>query len=51
MTTSSKEFENFKAAVALNFAYYNLVKTHGALRMTLQWLRKSERAIGQLKNW
>src|SRR5208337_3090167 len=30
----SKKFENFEAAVALNFAYYNFVKTHGAIRMT-----------------
>jgi IS1 family transposase len=30
----SKKFENFEAAVALNFAYYNFCKTHGALRMT-----------------
>jgi IS1 family transposase len=30
----SKKFENFEAAVALNFAYYNFVKTHGALKMT-----------------
>jgi IS1 family transposase len=30
----SKKFENFQAAVALNFAYYNFVKTHKALRMT-----------------
>jgi IS1 family transposase len=30
----SKKFENFQAAVALNFAYYNFVKTHGAIRMT-----------------
>ncbi len=30
----SKKLENFKAAVALNFAYYNFVKTHGALRCT-----------------
>ena len=29
-----KKSENFHAAVALNFAYYNFVKTHGALRMT-----------------
>ena len=27
----SKKFENFAAAVALNFAYYNFVKTHGAI--------------------
>lgn len=30
----SKTLVNFKAAIALNLAYYNLVKTHGALRMT-----------------
>ena len=30
----SKKFENFEAAVALNFAYYNFVKTHRAIRMT-----------------
>lgn len=30
----SKKFENFQAAVALNFAYYNFCKTHGSLRMT-----------------
>ncbi len=30
----SKKFENFEAAVALNFAYYNFCKTHGALKMT-----------------
>jgi hypothetical protein len=30
----SKKFENFQAAVALNFAYYNFVKTHGTIRMT-----------------
>jgi IS1 family transposase len=30
----SKKFENFEAAVALNFVYYNFCKTHGAIRMT-----------------
>lgn len=30
----SKKLENFQAAVALNFAYYNLCKMHGSLRMT-----------------
>ena len=30
----SKKLENFKAAVALNLAYYNFVKTHGSLRVT-----------------
>lgn len=30
----SKKFENFEAAVAFNFAYYNFCKTHCTLRMT-----------------
>jgi hypothetical protein len=30
----SKKFENFQAAVALNFAYYNFCRIHSALRMT-----------------
>jgi len=30
----SKKLGNFKAAVALHLAYYNLVKTHGSLRCT-----------------
>jgi IS1 family transposase len=30
----SKKIENFEAAVALNFAYYNFVRTHGSLKMT-----------------
>jgi len=30
----SKKLENFEAAVGLHFAYYNLVKRHGSLRMT-----------------
>jgi hypothetical protein len=30
----SRKFENFQAAVSLNFAYYNFVKFHGAIRMT-----------------
>lgn len=30
----SRKFENFQAAVSLNFAYYNFCKTHKALRMT-----------------
>jgi IS1 family transposase len=28
----SKKLENFEAAVALHFAYYNLVRTHGSLK-------------------
>ncbi len=30
----SKKLENFEAAVALHFAYYNFVKTHSAVRST-----------------
>lgn len=30
----SKKLENFRSAIGLHFAYYNFVKTHGAVRMT-----------------
>jgi len=30
----SKKLESFEAAVALHFAYYNLVRSHGSLKMT-----------------
>jgi IS1 family transposase len=30
----SKKLENFEAAVALHFAYYNFVRTHGSLKCT-----------------
>ena len=30
----SKKLENFQAAVALNFAYYNLCKRHMAIKTT-----------------
>jgi IS1 transposase len=30
----SKKLANFKAAIALDIAYYNFVKTHGSLRCT-----------------
>lgn len=30
----SKKIENFKAAVALNYGYYNFVKTHTTIRCT-----------------
>ena len=30
----SKKRANLEAAVALNFAHYNLVRRHGSLRMT-----------------
>jgi hypothetical protein len=32
--TFSKKFENFRAAVALNFVYYNFCKINRAIRMT-----------------
>jgi len=31
---TGKKIENFKAAVALNFSYYNSVKAHGAWKTT-----------------
>ena len=30
----SKKLENFKAAIALHMAYYNICKVHGAIRTT-----------------
>ena len=30
-----EKLENFKAAVALNIAYYNFVKFHGTIRCTM----------------
>ena len=30
----SKKLENFEAAVALHFAYYNFCRTHGGLKTT-----------------
>jgi hypothetical protein len=30
----SKKLANFKAAIALNIAYYNFVRVHGSLRCT-----------------
>jgi hypothetical protein len=30
----SKKVENFKAAAALHYCYYNFVKTNGAIRRT-----------------
>jgi len=30
----SKKFENFKAAVALHYGYYNFVKFHSTIRCT-----------------
>ena len=47
----SKKFENFEAAVALHFAYYNLVKRHGTLRCTPAMAAGIERdfwSVGEL---
>lgn len=47
----SKKLENFEAAVALHFAYYNLVKRHGTLRCTPAMAAGIERSfwsVGQL---
>ncbi len=41
----SKKFENFQAAVALNFAYYNFCKIHGAIRMTPAMAAGVEKSI------
>jgi IS1 family transposase len=41
----SKKLENFEAAVALHFAYYNLVRTHKTLKMTPAMMAGIE------KNW
>ncbi|MGB7202208.1 MAG: IS1 family transposase [Pyrinomonadaceae bacterium] len=47
----SKKLENFEAAVALNFAYYNFVRTHGTLKMTPAMAAGVERSfwsVGEL---
>src|SRR5258708_34687246 len=41
----SKKIEHFEAAVALHFAYYNLCRTHGSLKMTPAMMAVIE------KNW
>ncbi len=41
----SKKFENFQAAVSLNFAYYNFCKVHGAIRMTPAMAAGIEKSI------
>jgi IS1 family transposase len=41
----SKKFENFQAAVALNFAYYNFCKIHGAIRCTPAMAAGVEKSI------
>ena len=47
----SKKLENFEAAAALHFAYYNFVKTHGSIRCTpamAAGVEKSFLTIGDL---
>jgi hypothetical protein len=41
----SKKLENFKAAIALHMAYYNLCKVHGAIRTTPAMGAGSEKSI------
>jgi hypothetical protein len=41
----SKKLENFKAAVALNFAYYNFCKRHITVRMTPAMAAGVEKSI------
>ena len=47
----SKKFENFEAAVALHFAYYNLVLRHNTLRCTpamAAGVEQSSWSVGEL---
>jgi hypothetical protein len=47
----SKKLENFEAAVALHFAYYNLVKRHKTIRCTPAMeagIEKTFWSVGQL---
>jgi IS1 family transposase len=46
----SKKFENFEAAVALHFAYYNFVKRHNALRVTPAMAAGIERDFWTVKD-
>jgi IS1 family transposase len=46
----SKKLENFKAAVALHFAYYNFVKPHRTLRMTPAMAAGIERDFWTVEN-
>ena len=41
----SKKLENFEAAVALHFAYYNFVRNHGTLKMTPAMMAGVERSF------
>lgn len=46
----SKKLENFDAAVALHFAYYNFVKTHGSIRCTPAMAAGVERSFWTVRD-
>jgi len=49
----SKKLENFKAAIGLNLAYYNFVKTHSTVRCTpamAAGVESSAWSVGDLVN-
>jgi len=46
----SKKIENFEAAVALHFAYYNFVKRHNTLRATPAMAAGIERDFWNVSN-
>ena len=47
----SKKLENFQAAVALNFAYYDFCKRHIAIKTTPAGCRGRGPENGRLQNW
>ena len=47
----SKKLESFEAAVALHFAYYNLVRSHGSLKMTPAMAAGIERKFWTVGDW
>ena len=47
----SKKRENFEAATALHFAYYNFVKRHNTLRITPAMAAGIERDSGRSDWW
>jgi hypothetical protein len=47
----SKKLENFEAAIALNFCYYNFVKTHSRFARCPRKLLASNLARERSRNW
>jgi hypothetical protein len=47
----SKKLDNFKAAIALYLAYYNLVKIHGSLRCTPAMEAGIENSAWKVSDW